>query len=247
MFSTKEPNYHLQDNSIDVWLCQADSLQDRLDYFLSLLSSEEASRAERFKFNIHRNRFIISHGFMRSVLAKYLNIEPSDIKYQKTEMGKPFLIEEDNTPALKFNLSHTQDIALLAVTRKAQVGLDIEYMERKTDWQGICKRFFTQAEQDILFALAETKQSQAFFQLWTRKEAYMKVLGTGLSLSPTKFTLTVPPEKPALIQHHSKKYQQLEQLEFLDIDLPESLNHYCATLAAETSIHECHGYFFRLY
>jgi len=196
---------------------------------------DEKNRAERFKFDIHRKRFIASHGFVRAVLAKYLSVKANEIEYFKGEQGKPFL-SDSNQNKLQFNLSHTQDVAILAVTKSAAVGIDIEHKDRKTDWKGICKRFFTEPEQQALFSLPDKHQRNTFFDLWTRKEAYMKVLGTGLSLSPTDFTLTVFPEKPALIQHHSTKFAPLEQLAFSSIDLPESFSAYSATLAIASTI-----------
>ena len=242
---SETPDFKLQSGVIDIWLCRADTVQDRAAYFSSLLSAEEQARAQRFKFDIHRNRFIISHGFKRSVLAKYLAVEPASIQYQLSEKGKPSLLEAENkSQDLKFNLSHTQDISLLAVSRNIELGIDVEYKDRKTDWQGVCQRFFTEPEQEILFSLTKEDQKSAFFQLWTRKEAYMKVLGSGLSLPPTGFTLTVPPQPPALIQHHSTKVQASMQVEFSDINLPDTLSDYCATLAVESAVHEqrCYQY-----
>lgn len=189
----------------------------------------EKIRAERFKFDIHRNRFIASHGFMRTVLAKYLNIKANEIEYLQGEQGKPFLSNDQDD--LQFNLSHTQDFAILAVTRNATLGIDIESTDRKTDWQGICKRFFTLSEQEALFSLNEGQQAFAFFDLWTRKEAYMKVIGAGLSLSPLDFSLSVFPEKPVLIHHDSNKFSSPDEVVFSTINLPESLGSYCATLA----------------
>ncbi|MDX2503122.1 MAG: 4'-phosphopantetheinyl transferase superfamily protein [Gammaproteobacteria bacterium] len=237
-FSTEKQNYQFEEQIIDIWLCQSDALQEKVKYFCSLLSADEKARAERFKFAIHRHRFIVFHGFMRVVLAKYLKIDPSLIQYKKGEKGKPSL-SGSLFQLLKFNLSHTQDLAVLAVTREAEVGVDIEHMERKTDWQGICQRFFTEPEQKALFSLSVKKQSRAFYELWTRKEAYMKVLGTGLALSPTEFTLTVPPEQPALIKHHSRKYPGIKEVGFASITLPDTLNSYCATVALASSIREC--------
>ncbi|MCP3849133.1 MAG: 4'-phosphopantetheinyl transferase superfamily protein [Gammaproteobacteria bacterium] len=167
---------------------------------------------------------------MRTVLARYVGIKADEIEYEKGEQGKPF-ISILNPEKIQFNLSHTQDIAILAITKKYEVGIDIEHNDRKTDWKGICKRFFTEPEQQALFSLPEAQQSNAFFDLWTRKEAYMKVLGTGLSLSPTEFTLTVIPEKPALVAHHSSKFTPLKQVEFCQLELPEQFDSYHATLA----------------
>ena len=199
------------------------------------MSAEEKQRANRYKFAEHKNRFIIFHGFMREVLAQYIDIKPAAIRYSKGEKGKPYLENPLVTP-LQFNLSHTKDIAILAIASQGEVGVDIENLDRKTDWQGIVKRFFTDQEQQVLFALPEDKQRHAFYELWTRKEAYMKVLGTGLSLSPTDFSLTVPPEKPALIQHHSEKFKTDKDIQFKKISLPANLNNYFATIASEFKI-----------
>jgi len=230
---SKEPDFKLKPDIIDIWLCRGYDVQDRLDDFNALLSVEEQTRAQRFKFEIHQNRFIISHGFQRSVLAQYLEIAPARIRYQLGDKGKPSLLETDyNSRDLRFNLSHTKDITLLAITSGAEVGIDIEHIDRKTDWQAIGQRFFTKPEQQALFSLSSENQQAAFYQLWTRKEAYMKVLGSGLSLPPTGFTLTVPPQPPALIQHHSTKIQTALQVEFIDIELLDELSDYCAALAA---------------
>jgi 4'-phosphopantetheinyl transferase len=229
-----KPNFQLRANTIDIWLCELSDIQDQNQHFLELLSTEEQSRAARFKFAIHRNRFITSHGFMRTILAKYLQIKPQQIEYKKGEQGKPSLAHPQ-TITLQFNLSHTEDLAILAISKESAIGIDIEHNDRKTDWQGICKRFFTTSEQDALSTLPDEQQGKAFFDLWTRKEAYMKVLGTGLSLSPTEFTLSVYPQNPILIQHHSSKFPALKDVQFMTIDLAENLDkaleNYSATLA----------------
>ena len=203
----------MKSNTIDIWICQFDTHQYNLDNFYLTLSAEEKQRAKRYKFIEHKNHFIIFHGFMREILARYLQIKPIDIVYTKGDKGKPYLSSQLNS-SIQFNLSHTKDIALLAISNDSEVGVDIEHLDRKTDWQGIVKRFFTADEQQALFNLPEALQQQAFYELWTRKEAYMKVLGSGLSLSPTDFSLTVPPEKPALLQHHSEKFRTDKKISF---------------------------------
>jgi 4'-phosphopantetheinyl transferase len=231
------PSLQLVEKKVDVWICESENVHDKFNYFLSLLSAQELSRANRFKFEVHKQNFVNSHGFKRSVLAKYLNLNPASIVYNKGIKGKPYLADK-NSLNLSFNLSHTEDISLLAVTKNLDVGIDIECVDRKTDWKSICKRFFTEYEQQALFSLQEQQQQQAFYELWTRKEAYIKLLGTGLSLSPTQFTLTVPPQPPALIEHESTKYKAPELVNFKEVKLPESLNSYRATLAANFFISE---------
>jgi 4'-phosphopantetheinyl transferase len=224
----------LSADSCDVWLCSLSGLKNKESVYLTLLCAEERSRAERFKFTIHRERFIASHGFTRIVLGNYLNAPPECIVLQKGRYGKPFLNPDKGciSHSLQFNLSHTEDLALLAVTQKHEIGVDIECTDRKTDWQGIVQRFFTKSEQKQLFLLDDKEQQKkAFFELWTRKEAYMKVLGTGLSLAPTDFTLSVPPQKPRLIAHYSNKHPELAHVTFKSITMPEQYSHYSASLA----------------
>ncbi|MFK5985452.1 MAG: 4'-phosphopantetheinyl transferase superfamily protein [Pseudomonadota bacterium] len=227
-------NYQLDDTSIDIWLCNAENMLSQSDYFFSILSANEQVRALRFKFDTHRNRFIISHGFTRCVLAKYLQVTPADIKYKKEQLGKPYL-SDINKSALTFNLSHTEDISILAVAKYSQLGIDIEYKNRKTDWQAISQKFYTHSEKKSLSAIKnENHQKQAFYELWTRKEAYMKVIGTGLSLPPTGFSLSVPPASPILIKHHFKKYNIDQVIEFNELVMPATLVDYCATLASNS-------------
>ncbi len=242
--SCDKKNKELSDGIVDIWLCQGQtkgktiSFIQQYDYFLSLLSEQEKNRASRYKFKLHQERFIISHGFTRSVLAYYLNLDAKDIEFSQTEYGKPsvFFPQHKN---LKFNLSHTEDMSILAVTKSNEVGIDIEFSQRKTDWKAISQRFFTAEEQLALSELnTEVKQKQAFYELWTRKEAYMKVLGTGLSLPPTGFTLSVPPVPPSILKHHFKKYKPAQKIEFEEVILPykkeKVLKDYCATIAVES-------------
>ena len=203
--------------------------------FFSELSPEEQKRASGFKFAEHKDHFVIFHGFMRRVLAGYLAVEASSLIVKIAEKGKPYLVFPDNkTCPLKFNLSHTEDIALLAVGSGQEVGIDIENRRRNSDWQGIARRFCTPEEQQALFSSGSMEQQrEAFFDLWTRKEAYIKVLGSGLALSPAQFSLTVAPRPPALLDHYSEYFRPQKKVVFETIKLPKYLSDYCATLAVQ--------------
>ena len=225
----------LNTGQIDVWICRAAQWTGKRDVFFSELSPEEQKRALRFKFSEHKDRFVIFHGFMRRVLGSYLAFEASRLVFKTAEKGKPYLASPDNkTCPLNFNLSHTEDIALLAVSSGQEVGIDIEHRQRTSDWQGIARRFCTPEEQDALFLIeGMAEQREAFYDLWTRKEAYMKVLGSGLALSPTQFNLTVAPQPPALLTHYSEHFRPQKKVVFETIKLPKSLSDYCATLAVQ--------------
>ncbi len=210
-----------------------------------MLSDEEQARALRYKFPQHQQQFVIFHGFMRQVLARYLGLELHEVVFKKGDKGKPYIITSDSDKvALQFNLSHTQNVALLALSSDLELGVDIEHTARKTDWQGISRRFFTDTEQAALLSLTEKEQEEAFYDLWTRKEAYMKVIGSGLALAPTQFSLTVLPQPPALISHDSDKFRPDWCVQFQSLSLPENLDGFCATVAASGSIESCRIYEF---
>jgi 4'-phosphopantetheinyl transferase len=229
--------FTLAEYHIDIWSCNADRLKDQQDRFFALLDTHEQERALRFKFDVHRKQFIVFHGFMREVLARYLSMSPQAVCFKKGDKGKPYLHDKlKPASGLQFNLSHTRNMALLAVTRDHEIGVDIEHIDRKTDWTGIAKRFFTKPEQSALFKLPESLRQQAFYKLWTRKEAYMKVMGTGLSLAPTEFTLTVPPLEPGLVEHHSRTIASLPNVCFSELPLVSLEQGFVATVAMAGNI-----------
>lgn len=224
----------LNDNDVHVWLFHLNTTPPGIKRFYPILSSNEKERSERFIDFMHRKRFIAAHGFLRSVLSLYTDQTAESLVFNKGENGKPFLLTDNNQASIHFNLSHSQHLALIAVCKHYEVGIDVEYMERKHEWKKLIRRFFTPPEQDAIFALPEEQQHDAFFQVWTRKEAHMKVTGKGLHLAPTQFTVSVPPEKPALIE--DKNVDDVNKLMMHPIELPASARQYCATFSVEGHI-----------
>lgn len=221
----------LADNDIHIWCSYLNVHEARIKHLYPLLSSEEKLRSERFKFYKHRKAFIASHGFLHSVLANYIDTKASEIKFMQAELGKPSLVTEQNSGKIQFNLSHSHNIAILAVCKQHSVGIDVEYADRKVDWRGISKRFFTSNEQQKLWKLTEERQKDAFFQIWTRKEAHMKVTGQGLSLAPTQFEVSVPPQAAKFIQNIKNKDNDTYKMQ--DINLPDMFKDYYACLSAD--------------
>lgn len=221
----------LNNTEIHIWLNYLNVHEARIKHLYPLLSAAEKERSERFKFYKHRKAFIASHGFMHSALAGYLDIEASEIEFEHTQQGKPFLIESQNRENIQFNLSHSNNMAILAVCKQHEVGIDIEYAERKIDWLGISRRFFTQNEQQALFKLPEAEQKTAFFKIWTRKEAHMKVTGKGLALAPTQFEVSVPPAQAAFIANSNA--EEVKPYCMQDITLPQMFKDYYCCLSAD--------------
>lgn len=204
----------LGDNEIHIWLNFLNAHQARIKHLYPLLTSKEKQRSEQFKFYKHRKAFIASHGFLHTVLSYYTQTAADEIEFSYGPQGKPSIIEAQNPTQLTFNLSHSHNLAILAICKQHAVGIDIESSQRENDWCGISKRFFTASEQQKLFSLPENQQQDAFFQIWTRKEAHMKVTGQGLSLSPTQFEVSVPPEPAAFIASNTNnaKYFKMQDI-----------------------------------
>lgn len=167
----------LEDREIHVWYLPLKLSEPDQIRFGAMLDEDESQRAGRLAFPHLRERYIAAHGVMRWLLGRYLGRDPQSLRFTKGPHGKPYLKDV----SLQFNLSHSDQHALLAVTRLAEVGIDIEGLERKVEVDGIAKRFFSEAEAQELFELSGSDRRMGFLNLWTRKEAWLKATGIGIS------------------------------------------------------------------
>jgi 4'-phosphopantetheinyl transferase len=161
-----------------------------------LLSAEERSRAERFVFDLDRDHFIVCRGTLRRLLARSLGVVPRSITFRQGPHGKPAL---DAVAELRFNVSHSGDRGLIALAVGREVGVDIERVRNSVNLLEIAARFFSPVERAALEALSPIDRRDAFFACWTRKEAYLKALGLGLSLPLDSFDVEVRPRVPAAL------------------------------------------------
>jgi 4'-phosphopantetheinyl transferase len=166
-----------------------------------LLPPDEIARADRFHFSRDRRRFAVSHAMVRDVLGKYLSLKSQELRFVEGPKGKPDLHPELNTLGLKFNLSHSGEFALLGVAAGLIMGIDVEEVRPDFGTQEIAERFFSMSEVETLRALPEHQKTEAFFYCWTRKEAYIKAQGEGLSLPLDSFDVAFAPGvTPALLR-----------------------------------------------
>lgn len=184
-------------NNIHVWKANLIVNAASETAFWSTLSEEEKARANRFKFPIHRAYFIAGRGILRQLLGQYLNVSPQDLQFDYGAQGKPFLA---NFPDLKFNISHSKHHILLAFSNKNTIGVDVEVIDPTIEFELIAPRFFSKNEATTLLALPREEQPAVFYNCWTRKEAFIKAKGGGLSIPLDQFEVTLLMEdKPKLL------------------------------------------------
>ncbi len=171
----------LQKGNIHVWAVALDDASSNSDRVRTILAPDELARAAKFKFERDRRRFVVAHTAVREILARYLNDDPAGLEFVAVGNGKPKLAARFAPHGIEFNLSHSHERALLAVTQGSEVGVDIEFVKVDFYFYDIAEHFFTSREVAALRVLPAHLQRQAFYKCWTCKEAFLKAKGTGLS------------------------------------------------------------------
>ena len=188
----------IEAGTVHVWRISLDQQDETLEHFRRTLEPDELDRGGRFHFEKHRRHFVVARGFLRSVVARYLETQPEALRFAYGEYGKPALASEH---VLRFNLSHSHEVALLAVALDAELGVDVEHIRADFASEDIARRYFSRTEVEVFNALPRDEQVAAFFRCWTRKEAYIKAIGKGLSQALDEFDVTLAPGmKPALLR-----------------------------------------------
>jgi 4'-phosphopantetheinyl transferase len=165
-----------------------------IEAFFLTLSDDERARAERFRFDIDRQRFIGRRGILRQLLSRYLQIAPSQVVFAYTSHNKPYLPDH----ALHFNLSDAKHLALYAFAY-APIGIDVEDVHTMSDMDDVAALMFSPVENAVYRALPDAEKAEGFFNCWTRKEAFIKAIGEGLSYPLADFDVTLKPNEPATI------------------------------------------------
>lgn len=157
----------------------------------SALSEDERIRASRFRFEADRDRFVASHAALRRILAAYLGAAPASLAFGAGMHGKPFLDAPAHGRSLRFSLSHSGDLALVAVSRGREVGVDVERVRPRGDLGGFVARYLSPREREAFARIPSADRRRAFFEFWTLKEAYLKACGDGLVRALDAFDVTV--------------------------------------------------------
>ena len=187
----------LAPDEVHVWCASLERPAGEVARLFSLLSEDERARAERYRVEPARVQFVSARAVLRTLLAGYLGADPTHIAFAHGAHGKPVLAHPPARPPLHFNVSHTHGAALFALTARGEVGVDVEQVRPRTNHIELAERFFAPAEADALRRLAPADSLEAFFNAWTRKEAFLKATGLGLSYGSERVEVTLLPGEPA--------------------------------------------------
>ena len=184
----------LREDEVQLWKVDLDAIRADESRWQEVLSSDELTRASRFHFPADRQCFVATRALLRTILAGYLSTDPKRLSFSYSKKEKPSLVLQRAGVDVTFNVSHSRGIALLAFVQRREIGIDVEQVREDFDVEAIARRFFSAREQEQLAALPNDEKFEAFFRCWTRKEAYIKATGDGLSLPLHQFDVSVAPE-----------------------------------------------------
>ncbi len=188
----------LESDEVHVWRVSLHMDPAEIESLARVLSDDERARAARFCFQQDRESFTVARGILRMLLGRYLDQEAGRLEFSYGPHGRPML-RDQNLSEFCFNVSHSKGLALYAFTRKRQIGIDVEWIRSEMASEQIAERFFAPEEVATLRALPSDAQLEAFFNCWTRKEAFIKASGEGLSLPLDRFAVSLTPGEPAEI------------------------------------------------
>ncbi|MCB0283487.1 MAG: 4'-phosphopantetheinyl transferase superfamily protein [Calditrichaeota bacterium] len=207
-WSTPSPDSFKEGNVVHLWLLNYKKCQEKLNEILPVLSPEEKQRGDKFYFENDKNRYIITKGTLKKILSRMLNTETREIAFGYNEHGKPYL---ESAPNLYFNVSHSGNFGLIAITPISEIGVDVERFRHKMTREDIARRFFSKKEINDYLSLDIDQRLQGFFNCWTRKEAFIKAVGLGLSLPLNTFDVSLKPGANAEILAIRKPHDDPEK------------------------------------
>lgn len=224
----------ISSDEVHIWSASVDVTPSRIETLSHVLSPDEVKRANRYYFERDTNRYIIARGVLRHILSRYCNRHPGELKFVYNEYGKPALAGHD---MLRFNVSHSGEQVLYGISWGREIGVDIERVRPFKTARQIVDKYFSDYERKEFYCVPDQLKDEAFFACWTRKEAYIKAQGMGLSLPLNQFSISFLPNEPArLIEtRHDKREKKRWSLKEIIVN--------AGYMAA--AVIEGHGYLFK--
>ena len=226
------PRLSLSVKDVHVWRASFHQLGALYESLEEVISHDERVKAQRYKFEDNRREYILGRGFLRFLLGGYLKEPPEKLRFFYNPYGKPALYHQNGSESIHFNLSHAHGFIVYAFTINRELGIDIERVRPEAAHDGVAERFFSPKEVLMLRSLPSHAQPQAFFNCWTRKEAYIKARGEGLSIPLNQFDVSLIPGEPA--QLLASRVDPDDAKKWTLQALPMG-THYAAALAVEGS------------
>jgi len=216
---------------VDVWVMELDLEEPRLRELGRVLSEDERARAKRFHFDRDRYRFIAGRGALRTILGEYLALLPENLSFAYAEHGKPSL--NGVSTNLRFNLSHSDRLGLLAVTAGREIGADIERIRSEVETDKLAERFFSANERAALRLMPAIDRASAFYRGWACKESLLKAWGTGLSRPLHSFDVDLELNHPAALEATRPDAEEAKRWSLRMLDIAEG---YASAFAVEGPI-----------
>ncbi len=224
------PNIDLPRDVVHVWRIEIDVPASSETFLYTLLGPDERARADRFLHAEDRRRYTVARGVLRTLLSRYLKVQPGSLDFLYGVHGKPSLLETGDGCDLRFNLSHSHGLALYAFAISREVGVDVERVRPNTDIAGVSRRSFSTAEAQALLTIPPDKRREAFFACWTRKEAFIKAHGEGIALGLNRFDVEFRPGEPAALLRFEGDPAEVSRWSMRALEAGEG---YMAALAVE--------------
>jgi 4'-phosphopantetheinyl transferase len=208
----------LPQNEVHVWRANLGLDAIDLEQMQATLGPDERARAARFHFPKDQQHFVAAHGTLRMILARYLNRAPDQFEFRYGPFGKPELAPRGDAGGIRFNLTHSQGLALYAITLDHDIGIDLEGVRPNFAWGEIASRYFAPSEVEALRLVPAPLRAGAFLSCWTRKEAFVKARGEGLSLPLDQFEVSVTPGEHARLLRITSDPQEASQWSFQQLE-----------------------------
>lgn len=211
----------LADDEVHLWHVDPDQVLDgqTLAAYRRMMTADEHQRHARYKVEHARHQFLVTRGLVRSTLSAYGPLEPAAWRFECNEFGRPEVVNFPGRRRLRFNLSHSQGAIVCALAWERELGVDVEYIDRRSGGPQLARRFFAPREVDDLLALPSHEQRRAFFDYWTLKEAYIKARGKGLAIPLDKFAFILRSGQPIRIECHAQLTDDPATWQFVQFDL----------------------------
>jgi 4'-phosphopantetheinyl transferase len=223
-------NASVREDEVHIWCITIDRRAHELRAWRRVLSDDECARMDRFQFEADRRRYLVGRAVLRTLLGRRLGIGPGAVRFSYSAYEQPLLAADLAASRLQFSVSHSGELVLVALTQGRAVGVDVERIRTDLAVDKIATRFFSPRERDILAAVPATRQHDAFFACWTRKEAYIKARGDGLNLPLDAFDVDFLPGQPVRLAETRHDPGEAARWTLHDLDIGEG---YKAALALE--------------